>query len=135
MTSHEAATVIRAISESLTTQPGQFKIEVSIIGQKVTSHSGVGLSITATGGAAGSKTIGQNVSVSTGNIEIKQGTQAFHTQLQSLIETLNKIANELETQSPNKGQLKDLYQSLLGTWVPGVITSVIGNVLGSAIGL
>ena len=123
------------MAESLATQPGQFRIQVSVTGQKVVSHGGTGLSITATGGAAGSTTIGQRISASIGDVEIQQGTQAFDSRLHQLVDTLNQIAAELETPSPNRGRLKGLYQSLLGTWVPGVITSVIGNVLGADLGL
>ena len=135
MTPKEAAAVIQAMSQSLVSQPGQFNIQVNITGQQVVSHGGTGLNITATGGGAGSTTIGQKVSAQAGTVQIQQGTRAFDTQLQALVETLNKIAAELDTPSPDSGKIHSLYKSLLGTWVSGVITSVIGNILGAALGL
>jgi hypothetical protein len=135
MTPKEAAAVIQAMSQSLVSQPGQFNIQVNTTGQHVVSQGGVGLNITAIGGGAGSTTLGQKVSAQAGTVQIQQGTRAFDTQLQTLVETLNKIAAELDTPSPDSGRIHKLYKSLLGAWVPGVITSVIGNVLQRALGL
>jgi hypothetical protein len=91
MTTVEAAQVVRAISGSVRTNPGQFQIHIQITGQSVVSHGGTGLSITAIGGGPGSSTTGQKVAV------------------------------------------RPIYDGLVGTWVPGVIISVVGNVLTSAL--
>jgi len=135
MTSREAAAVIRAMSESLTAQPNQFELQINVTGQSGVSHGGTGISATAIGGGPGSKTIGQQVFASMGNVEIQQGKQDFNSQLNALIVTLNRIADGLESPTPDKGALRRLYESLLGTWVPGVITSVIRRVLSATIGL
>jgi hypothetical protein len=135
MTPKEAAAVIQAISQSLVSQPGQFTIQVNTTGQHNVFQGGGKFQVTAIGGGAGSRTVGQKVSAQIGTIEIQQGTRAFDTELQALVETLNKIANELDAPSPDSGKIHSLYKSLLDTWVPGVITSVIGNVLQAALGL
>ena len=135
MTTNEAADVIRSMSQSLASQPGQFKITVNVTGQQVTSYGGTSLNISAVGGASGSKTIGQSVAASGGSMQIQQGQQAFDAAMRNLVDTLNCIATELEVPSPDKSKINSVYKSLLGTWVPGVITSVIGNVLSAAIGL
>jgi len=112
MTPKEAAAVIQAMSQSLVSQPGQFNIQVNITGQHVVSHGGTGLNITTTGGGAGSTTIGQQVSAQTGAVEIQQGTRAFDTQLQALVETLNKLAAELNTRSPDSEKIQRMHKSL-----------------------
>jgi len=55
----EATDVIEPMTHALVENPSQFHINVSIVGKQVTSHRGIGLSVTATGGGSGSSTIGQ----------------------------------------------------------------------------
>jgi hypothetical protein len=66
-------------------------------------------------------------------VQIDHGRQSFHAELDGLIKTLNQIAAELETPSPEPGKLKRLYNAI-GAWVPNVITSVVGNVISAALG-
>ncbi len=53
----------------------------------------------------------------------------MNQQIQELITALDTIADELQAPSPKKGTIQSIYQSLLNTWVPGVITSVVGNLI------
>ena len=131
MENAEAANIIRSVANSIRNNPGQFHIEINVTGQHVESHGGTGSSITAIGGGAGSNTIGQIVSVDGSQINIaqKMGNQAMDEQLRQLANALDSIAVQLESPSPDKGIIKRTYESLKNTWVPGVITSVIGNVL------
>jgi hypothetical protein len=131
MTSKEAAEVIRSVGAALIADPSQFHISVNVVGQQVTSSGGTGLQVTAVGGGPGSTTVGQVVSQDGAQVAIKQqrGARAMDQQLQALINSLNNIASELESSAPNRGTIERIYQSLLNTWVPGVITSVIGNLL------
>jgi len=137
MTPQEAAELIRGIASSIANNPSQFHISVNVTGQQVTSHGGVGLSITAVGGAPGSTTVGQSVSLGGAQVTIAQerGREAMGQQFQALIISLNTIASQLESNPPDKRTIERIYRSLLNTWVPGVITSVVGNVLSKAIGL
>ena len=127
----EAAKIIRAVAESIRTNPGQFSIEINVIGQHVEPHGGTGLNVTAVGGGPGSSTIGQVVSVDGSQITIaqKKGIQAIDKQLLALGEVLDSIAIQLESPVPDKSIIKRAYESVKNTWVPGVISSVIGNVL------
>ena len=136
MNTSEAASIVRSISKSLSTNPSQFHIEVNITGQQITSYGGTGLHITATGGGPGSSTIGQSVSLDGAQITIaqKKGRQAMDQQLQALVDALNSIASELESSTPNKNIINKMYNGLLNTWVPGVITSVLGTIIASIIG-
>jgi hypothetical protein len=133
----EAAAVIRGIADSIRQNPAQFHINVTVVGQQVTSHGGTGLSIHAVGGGPGSTTIGQTVSLQGAQVKISQqhATQALEQQFQALLTSLDTMASHLEAQAPDKGVLSNLYHSLLNTWVPGVITSVLGTVLSKAIGM
>ena len=133
----EAITILESLTQSLRDNPSQFHIMVNVTGQKITSHGGTGLSITATGGGIGSTTIGQVVSSDGSQIEISQkhGQQAMNDQFNVLLQTLTQIIDQLKEPSPDKGVISQLFESLKNTWVPGVIISVVGSVLTSAIGL
>lgn len=133
MKHQEAATVIRVISQSLADNPSQFTIQINVTGEQVTSYAGIGKQIVAIGGAPGSTTVGENVSASFGNAQIRQANKAFTGELDGIVDTLKDIAAELEKSSPDAGRIKRLFNSL-GTWVPNVITSVVANVISSAIG-
>jgi len=133
----EAITILESLTQSLIENPSQFHITVNVTGQKITSHGGTGLSITTTGGGIGSTTIGQVVSSDGSQIEIsqKRGQQAKNDQFNTLLQTLTQIIDQLKEPSPDKGVISRLFESLKNTWVPGVIISVVGSVLTSAIGL
>jgi len=133
----EAIDIIDGIIQSLKDNPKQFHINVNVTGQKITSYGGTGLNITATGGESGSNTIGQFVSANGADIQISQerGMQVMDDKFNALLQTLNKISIELQSSSPDKGIIKQLYNSLTNTWVPGIIFSVISKLLTKAIGL
>lgn len=133
---NEAVDIIEGIIQSLKDNPKQFHINVNVTGQRITSYGGTGLSITATGGESGSHTIGQIVSANGADIQISQerGMQAMNDKFNALLQTLNKISVELQSSSPDKGIIKQLYNSLTNTWVPGIIVYVINKLLTKTIG-
>jgi len=133
----EAVNIIEEIIQSLKNNPSQFHISVNITGQKITSHGGTGLIITATGGGPGSTTIGQKVSVDGADVQISQnrGRQAMNAQFNALLQTLDKIVEQLQSSSPNQNVISKLYDSLKNNWVPGIIVSVVRSVLTKTIGL
>jgi hypothetical protein len=133
----EAADIIQAIGDSLRSDPHQFQISVRVSGQTITSHGGTGLSITASGGGPGSTTVGQVVSVDGTQIEIAQdkAVQAMTDQVAALIDSLDEIAAELRSPSPDKSRIQRIFDSLRDTWVPGLILGVLSNALSGAIGL
>ena len=137
MNAREAADIVRAMSASIQSNPTQFQINLNVTGQRVTSHGGTGVRITAVGGGPGSTTIGQKVSLDGASIEISQAraSEAMGQQFQALVDALDRIAQELESASPNRSTIERIYRSLAGTWVPGLVTSVLGNILGKVLGL
>lgn len=137
MESREAADIVQAISDSLRSDPGQFHIRINIVGQKISSHGGTGLKITATGGGPESTTVGQIVSLDGTHMEISrdQVDQAMAQQVTALINSLDAIAAELRAASPDKSKIQHILDSLKDTWVPGLIMGVLSNALSSAIGL
>ena len=137
MDSTEAAEIVQAIRDSLRSHPHQFHIRISAVGQEITSYGGTGLSITAIGGGPGSKTVGQTVSVDGTQIQISpdQADHAMTEQVTALVNSLDAIAAELRSPSPDKSRIQRVFDSLEGTWVPGLIIGVLSNVLSSAIGL
>jgi hypothetical protein len=133
----EAATIVEAIADSLKSDPNQFYISISAIGQQITSHGGTGLVITATGGGPGSKTVGQVVSMDGTNFEIARGKadQAMAEQINALVNSLETVAKELSSSEPDKSKIKQIFDTLTGTWVPGIIIGVLSNVLSASIGI
>jgi hypothetical protein len=133
----EAYKIVMSIKDSLAKDPGQFNISINLTGQHVVSHGGTGISVSVTGGGPGSTTIGQRVSVDGAQFEIATATPsaAMDQQIKALVDTLQKIADQLAGDNPDSGVISRLYNSMKGTWVPGVITSVLGTVLSKWLGL
>jgi len=135
--SREAAGIVQAISDSLRSDPHQFHIRINVASQNITSHGGTGLKITALGGGPKSTTVGQIVSMDGAQIQISrdQADQAMTEQVTSLVNSLDAIAAELRSPSPDKSSIQRIFDSLKGTWVPGLIIGVLSYALSRAIGL
>jgi len=100
MNKKEAAEIIDSMIKSIRTNPNQFQIEINVTGQSVSNVSGgIGLSVSATGGGPGSTTIGQKVSVDGSQIRIAQkaGNDAMKLQMQTLIDSLSAMSNEVKS--------------------------------------
>jgi len=110
----EAVSIIEEMIQSLKNNPNQFHINLNVTGQQITSQGGTGLIITATGGGPGSTTIGEIVSASGGDVRISQerGRQAIDAQFNALLQTLDKIVEQLQTSFPNQNVISKLYDSL-----------------------
>jgi hypothetical protein len=136
MTPIEAAQLLTTMAQSLRSEPSQFFVSVNVIGQSVVSHGGTGLSVSVSGGAAGSRTIGQQVSAAGGAITLQPGqaTEEVAKQLSALAEELEAIANGLRAATPDRASLWARARALSGRWVPGIVQSVLGNALTLAIG-
>lgn len=131
MNTQEAAQIIEAIANSIRENPSQFQfaVHVKIIGASGTAYGGgVGMMGIAQGGGTGI-----NASASAGNMQIEiaqeKGENAMNQQIQALFNHLLEMAQELKRDSPDKSKLNKMYESLKSTWVPGVISSVVGNLL------
>lgn len=138
MERNEAAAIIRAMSESLQRQPNQFQMELKVTatGQSFANTGGIGLQVSATGGGAGSTTIGNQVSANTGDLHFgisQQAPKALEGEMELLVQKLNSIAEQLEAQDPDRNLLSRIFRSFNDTWVPPVISAVIGAVLGPLI--
>ncbi len=133
----EAINILESLSKAIKENPNQFHITVNVTGQRISSYGGTGLNITASGGSAGSTTIGQVVSADGSQIEIsqKRANKAMSDQFNALLQTINQIIQQLKEPSPDKSVISRLYESLKNTWVPGVIVSVVGSVLANSIWL
>jgi len=132
----EAAQMIDAIKDSINSYPSQFHIEVHVIGQRVVSHGGTGVQITAVGGGPGSNTIGQQVSLNGTQIEIarQQGQQAMNAQMAALVNVLTELSGQLKSKRPDKTIIQRLCAQLKEAWVPNVITSVVASIITKTIG-
>jgi hypothetical protein len=70
-------------------------------------------------------------------IEISRGRadEAMRTQVAALVNSLDGIATELRSRNPDRSRIQQVFDSLKGTWVPGIIIGVLSNVLSGAVGL
>jgi hypothetical protein len=128
---HHAAQVIESIVESLKNNPNQFQfnVHVSATGMTATSQGGgVGAIGIAQGGGTG---IRATASTNDAQIQIAQrkADVAINEEFQSLLNALSEIAHEMRAESPDQSKVKRIYESLKGKWIPGVITSVVGNLI------
>jgi len=128
---HHAAQVIESIVDSLKRNPDQFQfnVKVSVTGMTAISHNGgVGAIGIAQGGGTG---IRATASMNDAQIQIAQrkADAAISEEYQSLLNSLSEIAQELKTELPDQSKVKRIYESLKGKWIPGVITSVVGNLI------
>jgi hypothetical protein len=138
MTVLEAAEIVEAIRDSIAGSPGQFHLNINVTGQQVMMRGpGTGISITTVGGGPGSRTVGQSVTVGGGQVSIaqQQADTAIRHQMQALASALNDISAQLRSAHPDKTVIDRIYRSLMNTWVPGVVTSVLGNILSHGLGL
>ena len=136
MEKETASMLIKSIAEAIKKDPGQFHFTLKISGMNVRASGGsTGMIVSATGGGPGSQTSGLHISMDNHNIEIaKQNANAVQLQqMTQIYNTLNEIAEKLSLE--NKGVIKNLYDSLKNTWVPGVVTSIVGNILSLVLGI
>jgi len=131
MRPHHAAQVIESIVDSLKGNPEQFQfsVNVSVTGMAASAHGGdIGAIGIAQGGGTG---VRATASMNDAHIQIAQrkANAAISEECQSLLNALSEIAQELKTESPDQSKVQRIYESLKGGWIPGVITSVVGNLI------
>lgn len=136
MDSKEGAAIIDALAESIRSNPGQFVIQLKVVGQSFVTNGGIGAVISATGGAAGSKTIGNQVRVDNSSVDISQGyaEQALNDQMAGLAEALAEISRQLTSANPDKGVIAGIVDSLKKSWVPTAITAVVSTITKGLLG-
>ena len=133
----DALAIVESLIKSICESPDQFHINVKVVGQSITTSGGIGQVVTATGGGPGSTTIGQQVSVSSGDVTLanQKANRALDEQFGALVKSLNEIKQQLTFDSPDVGLVERIYTSFKNTWVPGVIVSVLGTALSSSLGI
>ncbi|QJC78914.1 hypothetical protein [Pseudomonas umsongensis] len=137
MDSKEGAAIIDALAESIRSNPGQFVIQLKVVGQSFVTNGGIGAVISATGGAAGSTTIGNQVRVDGSSVDIAQGVadKAVVAQMNGLAEGLAEISRQLTSANPNKGLVAEILDSFKNSWVPTAITAVVSTVTTGLLGV
>ena len=131
-----ASKLIKVMAEAVKNDPAQFNFNIDIIGAMGTaSNGGTGISTTAVGGGPGSTTIGLQSSVGGSQIKITKSyaDAAMLEKIENLYSALNEIAEKVKTD--DKSTIEKIYNSLKNTWVPGVITSVLGKILSLSLGI
>ncbi|WP_336353013.1 hypothetical protein [Pseudomonas atacamensis] len=136
MDAKQASIVIDALADGVKSDPGQFTIQIKNVGLSIVSNGGIGLSVNVTGGMAGSKTIGNQVSVDGGNVELSAGraNAAMVQQMNQLDAALREISRQLKDEHPDKGVIGSIIESLQKSWVPASITAVVTVVTKSILG-
>ncbi len=127
----EAAEIIRDMAASLRASPSQFNVVFgNVIGTSVVQRGpGTGLSVTVSAGGSGT-VIGFQSTATVGG-----GDNRTAVETARIASALEAIAGELSATKPDKGKVASLFEALGRTWVPGIITSVLGNLLTMALGI
>ena len=137
MQKSDSIEIVQALISSICESPDQFQINIKVVGQSIVSNGGIGQVVTATGGGAGSTTIGQKVSVPGGDVTLanQKASRALDEQFRALVESLEEIKCQLSSDNTDVGLVEGIYNSLKNTWVPGLVISVLGTALSSSIGI
>lgn len=138
MNAEQGAALIDVLAESVRRDPSQFKIEIRQTGQKIVSYGGVGLSINVSGGGApGSKTIGNQVTMGGTSAEIAKGVadHAILVKMQELADLLSELSRHVKSPTPDKGAISGIVESLKKSWVPAAITAVVTAITKSVVGV
>ncbi|HSR12931.1 MAG TPA: hypothetical protein VLS90_15915 [Thermodesulfobacteriota bacterium] len=123
-----AAKIIDDIVASLRTKPNQFQLDVKVnISESPATADGGGIVAERVPpfercSVYSSATI--NIQIAQKNAEV-----AFSQEMTALQKTLTELAEEIRSKSPNEAKVRRIHNSMNGTWVPGVITSVVGDVI------
>jgi hypothetical protein len=132
MDKESATGLINAVIQSIKQNPGQFQFNLNIIGTNVVNSApGIGLNVNATGGGAGSTTIGYQSKLNSPQIKIsqKEADDKIKQQMSKLTANLEAILEEMNKTKPDKSKIRIIFSSLSEKWVPGLITSVVANIL------
>jgi hypothetical protein len=137
MRKEEAAKIIDAIKDSVAKDPKQFQLTVivNVTGVHASAYGGgTGVYVSAIGGGPGSRTTGVEVGMGSGDMNVMIARRMeidgkINREVQTVLDSLNTISTELRAPEPNQSRLEMLSNSLKNTWLPGVITSVVGNLI------
>jgi hypothetical protein len=134
MDKETAIKLIQVIVDSLENNPSQFNFEINVVGTSVVNKApGIGMAVNASGGGLGSTTIGLQSSVSASDVKIsqKRANKEIQRQITELTTNLRAIIDELKKPKPDENKIKGFFQSLVGKWIPDVITKTIGGILAA----
>jgi hypothetical protein len=135
MKAQEAAQIIDTITNALKENPNQFNLSINMSG--FSSHvtgGGIGAIGIADQGGCG---IHATVYMENSNMNIinEKANEKLNEEITNLLNQLASISKELKNDDLNKSKIYTIYEKLKNTWVPGVITSVIDNLLTMVFGL
>jgi hypothetical protein len=117
MTTDEAASLIRALADSIQSDPAQFHFSLTVVGTQASASApgATGLSVTTTGGGPGAHTVGFQSSATSGHVEIAQAAanEVVSAELTALVATLRDLADaaEVGTAEQRTGLLARLQES------------------------
>jgi hypothetical protein len=134
MDKETAIKLIQVIVDSLENNTSQFNFEINVVGTSVVNKApGIGMAVNASGGGLGSTTIGLQSSVSASDVKIsqKRANKEIQRQITELTTNLRAIIDELKKPKPDENKIKGFFQSLVGKWIPDVITKTIGGILAA----
>jgi hypothetical protein len=126
----EAVLILNEIVGSLTRNPDQFVARVDVTGQRIESHGGTGLSVTATGGSAGSSTIGQHTVVEPHiGAARHEGSVLKRDKVLEAAEELKRIISQLEHPALDRNVISDILDSLGNLMEGSLVQPVVRAVL------
>lgn len=132
MNKQEAIDLLTFMQQDISSTPNQFNISINHVGQSITSNGGTGLSITMNGGGAeGSTSIGNQVTLDTGTIEIrnKQINAGINQTFNNFLQTIDRIKAEIAGDMLDKTHAKDRVASFFSNLIPSVIVAMVIKII------
>lgn len=129
---------IDAAIQSLSQQPNQFRLNVTVVGAIGTaSGGGTGIHVEAHGGAPGSQTTGLVASASSAQVEIAQSTAdaALRQEAEKAVGLLTEIKSLLQAKKVDKPAVTSRLGEFAKTYVAPVLKSVIEALVKKKLGL
>jgi hypothetical protein len=137
MKTHEAASLIQSILESMRGNPAQFNFNVSIrtvgaIG--IGGAGGPGIVGIAQGGGIGFQVSASSPTTAQVQIAQQQANAEINAQAALALSALESIVKELESQSLTAAKRDGFVEQLKSTWLPNVVVTLVAEILKSALG-
>lgn len=135
----EAADVIEAMAESYRRNPSQFHFAVTVnqVGTSVQANGGgIGMQVSVSGGAPGSKTVGFVSSAGSGSVDASVVRQAAGAEIQqqanAAIDLFNALAAELRSARPQKESVSGILSKMATAMLPPLVVAAVKVLLAKA---
>lgn len=134
MNKEDVGRILNLLAESIESCPQVFnvKVEINSMGVVANNSGGVGISVNAIGGGAGSTTIGLHASPGLSNTHISilkgQAAEKLQQEISHLAQAIKDLAKAVETDANQES----VWNRIKKDWVPSFLIQYLANVVSLA---